>query len=204
MKFTDKLDMLMKERGLTRMALSRESGIPYTTIVNFYEKGTDNIKLSTLRKLADYFGVSIDYFADDNYDDRSISVLGEMINIPIVGRISCGNGSYAYEDIEGYEAIPKEWVSSGEYFFLRAKGDSMIGARIHNGDLLLIRKQDTVENGEIAAVLINGEEAVLKRVYKHNGMIVLQSENPDYPPIFSPPTEVRILGKLKMNVIRFD
>lgn len=203
MKFTDKLDLLMKERGLNKMALSRESGVPYTTIVNFYEKGTENIKLSTLKKLADYFMVPIDYLVDDNIEDRIIPVLGEMVDLPIVGRISCGNGNIAYEDIEGYESVPKDWLSSGEHFFLRAKGDSMTGARINDGDLLLIRKQDTVENGEIAAVLINGEEAVLKRVYKHDGMIVLQSENPNYAPIFCPPNEVRIIGKLKMNVIRY-
>lgn len=186
------------------MALSRESGVPYTTIVNFYEKGTDNIKLSTLRKLADYFNVPIDYLVDDEIEDRTISVIGEMVNIPIVGRISCGNGSVAYENVEGYESVPKEWVTGGDHFFLRAKGDSMIGARIHEGDLLLIRKQDTVENGEIAAVIINGEEAVLKRVYKHDGMIVLHSENPNYPPKFCPPNEVRIIGKLKMNVIKYQ
>ncbi|OUM86678.1 MAG: hypothetical protein BAA01_11785 [Bacillus thermozeamaize] len=202
-KFTEKLDLLMKERGLTRMALSRESGIPYTTIVNFYEKGTENIKLSTLRKLADFFGVSIDYLADDDYDERSVPVLGEMINIPIIGRISCGNGVFAYEEIEGYEPIPKEWIGPGEHFFLRAKGDSMTGARIEEGDLVLIRKQETVENGEIAAVLI-GDEAVLKRVYRQNGTMVLQSANPNYPPIVCPPVEARIIGKMVMNVIKFE
>jgi repressor LexA len=201
-KFTEKLDMLMKERGLSRMSLSKESGIPYMTIVNFYEKGTDNIKLSTLRKLADFFGVSIDYLADDEYDDRMTPLLGEMVNVPIVGQISCGNGSIAFDDIEDFEPIPKEWVKGGEYFFLRAKGDSMTGARIYDGDLVLIRKQPDVENGDIAAILI-GEEAYLKRVYKHDGMLILHSENPNYQPIFAPPAEVRIVGKLKINVIKY-
>jgi len=203
MKFTEKLDQLMQERGLSRLALSRESGIPYTTIVNFYEKGTENIKLSTLKKLAEYFAVPIDYLVDDEVENRFIPILGEMINLPIVGRVSCGNGSIAYEDVEGYEAVPKEWLSGGEHFFLRARGDSMTGARINDGDLLLIRKQDIVENGEIAAVLINGDEAVLKRVYFHEDMIVLQSENPGYAPILCPPNEARIIGKLKMNVIKY-
>lgn len=204
MKFTEKLDLLMKERGLSRMGLSKESGIPYMTIVNFYEKGTDNIKLSTLRKLADFFGVSIDYLADDDYDDRMTPVLGEMVMIPVVGRISCGNGSFAFEDIEGYEPTPKDWVNGGEYFYLRAKGDSMIGARIQEGDLLLIRRQSDVEDGEIAAVLVD-DEAYLKRVYHRDGMLILQSENPNYPPIICRPKEnnVRIIGKLKMNMIKY-
>lgn len=65
MSFTDKLDALMAEKGINKSILSKESGIPYTTIAGFYTKGTDNIKLSTLRKLSAYLGCSIDYLADD-------------------------------------------------------------------------------------------------------------------------------------------
>lgn len=122
--------------------------------------------------------------------------------LPIVGHISCGNGALAFEEIEGYEPTPKEWVKGGEYFYLRAKGDSMTGARIHDGDLLLIRKQPQVEYGEIAAVLIE-DEARLKRIYQNKGQLVLQSENPKYPPVFSPPTDVHIIGKLKKVIIKF-
>lgn len=66
MSFTEKLDALMEERGINKSVLSKESGIPYTTIAGFYTKGTDNVKLSTLRKLSSYFGCSIDYLADDD------------------------------------------------------------------------------------------------------------------------------------------
>lgn len=203
MKLTDKLDLLMDKYGLTRMGLSKSSGVPYMTIVNFYEKGTDNVKLSTLRKLADFFHVSLDYLVDDTIEEESPEGNhGDVINIPIYGKICCGDGGLAFEDIEGYEATPKEWLNGGEYFYLRAKGESMAGARIYEGDLLLIRAQPDVENGEIAAVLI-GEDAVLKRVYKNGDQIVLQSENPKFPPIFVPPHQARILGKLKMNVIKY-
>ncbi|OME59455.1 MULTISPECIES: helix-turn-helix domain-containing protein [Paenibacillus] len=203
MKLTDKLDLLMEQNNLTRMGLSKGSGVPYMTIVNFYEKGTENVKLSTLRKLADYFHVTLDYLVDDTIEESSLSNNnGEIINLPIYGRICCGNGEIAYEEIEGYEPTPKEWLNGGEYFYLRAKGDSMTGARIYEGDLLLIRAQPDVENGEIAAVLI-GDEAVLKRVYKNGEQLVLQAENNNFPPVFVPPSEARILGKLKMNVIKF-
>lgn len=203
LELTEKINLLMKQRKLNRVELSRESGVPYTTIVNFYEKGTENVKLSTLRKLADYFECSLDYLADDSISDQKLfSAAGDMIKIPIVGKISCGNGNLAYEEIEGYEPTPKEWLNGGEYFYLRAKGDSMMGARIYEGDLLLIRKQEEVENGEIAAVLI-GDDAVLKRVYRNGDTLVLQSENAAYGPIFCPPADARIIGKLKMNVIKF-
>ena len=69
MSFTDKLDALMAEKGINKSTLSKESGIPYTTIAGFYTKGTDNVKLSTLRKLSSYLGCSIDYLADDDNDE---------------------------------------------------------------------------------------------------------------------------------------
>ena len=71
MSFTDKLDALMAEKGINKSILSKESGIPYTTIAGFYSKGTDNVKLSTLKKLSSYLGFSIDYIADDNQDEIS-------------------------------------------------------------------------------------------------------------------------------------
>jgi DNA-binding Xre family transcriptional regulator len=71
MKLTDKLDVLMKERDINKRELSKQSGIPYMTIVNFYELGTDNIKLSTLMKLKKYFNVTLDYLADDDVLERN-------------------------------------------------------------------------------------------------------------------------------------
>lgn len=70
MSFTDKLDALMAEKGINKSILSKESGIPYTTIAGFYSKGTDNVKLSTLKKLSSYLGCSIDYLADDNNQNK--------------------------------------------------------------------------------------------------------------------------------------
>lgn len=74
MSFTEKLDALMEERGINKSILSKESGIPYTTIAGFYTKGTDNIKLSTLRKLSSYLGCSIDYLADDDSSMQPITI----------------------------------------------------------------------------------------------------------------------------------
>lgn len=199
MNFIEKLDLLMKEKSITRMGLSKESGVPYTTIVNFYEKGSENIKLSTLRRLSDYFGVSLDFLVDDEEINRSTSIM-ELVNVPIIGKISCGNGILALEEIEGYEPTPRDWLNGGEYFYLRAKGDSMIGARINDGDLLLIRRQPDVEDGEIAAVIIN-DEIILKKVYKRDTALVLQSENPKYSPLIYTSGEIQISGKLKKIVI---
>lgn len=71
MKLTDKLDLLMSEKGINRRELSKDAQIPYMTIINFYEKGTDNMKLSTLKRLSKYFGVTLDYIVDDDEEERN-------------------------------------------------------------------------------------------------------------------------------------
>lgn len=113
--------------------------------------------------------------------------------IPILGSIRCGEPSYAEEEFCGYVDSTTKCD-----FALRAVGDSMISARIHDGDIVFIRKQPTVENGQIAAVAID-DEATLKRVHSlPGGYMMLQAENPKYSPIIvnlSDETQnVRILG----------
>lgn len=189
-----KLRELRKLEGWTQEEVAKRLGVSKQTY-SHYENENRRPSLDTIKELAAVYQVNI----DDIFAEEKIS---DIISLPIVGRISCGNGNLAYEEIEGYEPTPKEWLNGGEHFYLRAKGDSMNGARIFDGDLLLIRKQPEVENGEIAAVLI-GEDAVLKRVYRNGDQLVLQSENPNYAPIFAPPAEVQIIGKLKMNVIKY-
>lgn len=116
--------------------------------------------------------------------------------IPLLGEIACGVPIYCDEDRESYVEVGTDIRAD---FCLRAKGDSMIGARICDGDIVFIREQPMVENGEIAAVII-GDEATLKRVYydKKNGKLVLQAENPSYSPLMYVGEElnsIRILGK---------
>lgn len=189
-----KLKELRKIEGWTQEEVAKKLGISKQTY-SHYENEKRRPSLDTIRELAAVYQVNIDdIFAEDKISD--------LVMLPVVGKICCGEGTMAFQEIDGYEPTPKEWLSGGEYFYLRAKGDSMTGARIFDGDLLLIRKQPEVENGEIAAVLID-DEAVLKRVYKVGEQLVLQSENPNFPPIFAPPTKVNIIGKLKMNVIKY-
>lgn len=188
-------------RNYSLQALADRVNLTKKTIQR-YENGEIKIDMTRLSEIAEALQVEVSQLIEGAESFLGISV--DSINIvplPIVGRISCGNGVIAFEDVEGYEPTPREWLGSGEHFYLRAKGDSMTGARIMDGDLLLIRKQPEVENGEIAAVLIN-DEAVLKRVYINGDQLVLQSENPAYGPIFAPPEEVKIIGKLKRITIK--
>ena len=114
--------------------------------------------------------------------------------VPLLGTIACGEPILAAENIEDNVEVPEHIHAD---FALRCKGDSMINARIHDGDIVYIRQQPAVNNGEIAAVLI-GDEATLKRVYVYEDHVVLQPENPAYEPLvyFKDAMQaVRILGK---------
>ena len=124
----------------------------------------------------------------------NIIPMPEMRRIPLVGAIACGEPILAEENIEEYISIPKDLAGD---FALTCKGDSMINARIFDGDIVYIRQQETVENGEIAAVLIDNE-ATLKRFKKLPDRIILEPENPMYDPLVYRGEEmntVRILGK---------
>jgi repressor LexA len=197
-----KIKQLRKTHKLTQEELAKILDVK-PTAVSAWELGRNKPLMDKLDMMAHYFGVPISYFFEDQIKGSKNHI--HFVKLPIVGTISCGNGVVAYDDIEGHEEVPKSWLNGGEYFFLRAKGDSMINARIMDGDLLLIRRQDDVENGEIAAVLID-DEAVLKRVYKTGDNVILQSENPKYQPIILAKGDmgnIRIIGKLKKVVLNF-
>lgn len=200
----EKIKEFRLKRGMSQEELADLLGTTKQT-VSRYETGERKANQDILFKLSDIFNVSIDDFFPSKKETVLKTVNLTFTKLPIVGAVSCGNGVLAYQEIEGYEEVPTSWLNGGEYFFLRAKGDSMINARIMDGDLLLIRRQDDVENGEIAAVLID-DEIVLKRVYKTNGAIILQSENPKYQPIVVQKSDMknaRIVGKLKKVVLNF-
>lgn len=125
----------------------------------------------------------------------NIIPMPEMRKIPLLGSIACGAPILAEEHIDGEVDIP---ASVHADFALRCKGDSMINARIFDGDIVYVRQQDTVENGEIAAVLVDGNEATLKRVRLFEDHIILEPANPMYQPLAYWQEEmnnVRILGK---------
>ena len=216
----NRLKELRIEKGISMMEVAKQLGMPYTTYVN-YEKGIREPNSETLILLANYFHVSIDYlignvndplFHLDNrrilaeinsYEDSSETQYVSVVNllpvpqlrkVPLLGAIACGEPILAAENIEDEVDMPSH-ISAD--FALRCKGDSMINARIFDGDIVYIRQQDIVDNNDIAAVLI-GEEATLKRVRLFEDHIVLEPENPKYRPFVywnEEMNDVRILGK---------
>jgi SOS regulatory protein LexA len=121
-----------------------------------------------------------------------------ILKVPVLGYIAAGQPILAEEHIEEWTEIPNNWnLKDGEVIILKVKGDSMIGSRIYDGDKVVVKLQQNVENGEIAVVNVNGYEATLKRVRKtENGQVILFPDNPKYDPIFITNEGARIIGKV--------
>lgn len=126
--------------------------------------------------------------------------VGKRIMLPVIGVVKAGPNGLAYEDPLGEEPVDEDSINGGKYFWLKVKGDSMVGDMISEGDLVLVREQPEVESGQLGVVIVDGEEGTLKRIYKTEDSIVLQSSNPAYPPrIFTGKDMklVRIVGRAK-------
>jgi len=130
--------------------------------------------------------------------------LEKVIEVPILGTIKAGYNHVAEQEIIGYEYVSNRRLKEGEYFFLQVTGDSMIDAGIREGCRVLVRHQNFVEQGKIGVVLINGEEATLKRVYYQNSHVILQSENAQkkYPPQVFRVEDILIQGQVTR--VEFD
>lgn len=124
--------------------------------------------------------------------------LGTFHRIPILGRISAGLPLYAEQHIEGYTLT--DLNGGAEYFALRVSGDSMNAARIQDGDILIVRRQEEVENGEVAVVMVGDEDATVKRFYATGSTVTLmpQSTNPTHQPQIydTATTPIRVIGKV--------
>jgi len=178
---------LREKQGLSQEALAARLGYKDRSSIAKIESGKVDLSQSKLERLSQIFQVS-------GHTLLGLQPVPGMHKIPVLGSIACGAPILAQEHIEGYTGIPEDIHAD---FALVCKGDSMVGARIFDGDMVYIRQQETVENGEIAAVLIDGE-ATLKRVRCYGDRISLEPENPLYRPIILWDEEmnrVRILGK---------
>ncbi len=187
-KFSEIIKLLRIERGITQEQLAALLKVSRSTI-GMYETGSREPDFETLEAIADIFNVDMDYLMGRSTVERKNPVatspipagfqpLPKMRKVPRVGRIACGEPILAEENIEDYDATPEEWHAD---FTLLCRGDSM-EPKIKDGDVVAIRTQPQVENGEIAAVRI-GDEATLKRVYCNGNTIILQAENPTFPPL---------------------
>ena len=202
MKLSDKLARLKARRGLTTEALSLKSGVPKGTINKLLNGETRNPTVGTLTALAEALDCPLEWLSGEtgsavpppapdaipgvrrlgeapatpHWYDGLLPVISKPV--PLLGAIAAGTPLYAEQSL----AVADCEVGLHCDFALRVKGDSMVGARIHDGDIVFIRRQDDVDDGQIAAVIVE-DEATLKRVYHIKNGLQLLSENPKYPPM---------------------
>jgi repressor LexA len=182
-----------KAKGMTQKELGFRIGVKHNTISG-YENGANEPDQNILFAIADVLGVSINDLFPSPTNLESVDP--EVVRIPVLGTIACGEPILAEENFSEYIYMPKDRLPSGRLFYLRAKGDSM-SPTIPDGALVLIREQPEVESGAIAAVLVNGdEEATLKRVKRQGNMLILLPDNPEYEPVIvTPDNPARIIGR---------
>lgn len=198
--FGAKLKSCRKDMSLSQRELGQKIGVAESTI-SLYESNKRFPDAETLQKISSLFNVSLDYLLGNAPCKKPVSPTGRGVRIPVLGRVVAGIPIEAVQEILDYEEITPELAATGEFFALQVKGDSML-PKLEEGDVVIVKKQEDVKTGDIAIVLVNGDEATIKQVKKVNGGIMLYGFNPDvYEPHFYSNQQieelpVRILGKV--------
>lgn len=194
----NRLKFLRNERNESLEKIADYLNVTLQTISN-YENEKRDMTPSTIIKLAEYFDVSIDYLLCKS-DSRNPFNSTKYYMCPVYGQISAGQPNWAEENIEGRIPIDPNLmniVNPEEHFFLRVNGESM-NKIVKNGAFALIHKQDAVNNGEIAVVLVNGDSATIKRFSKEGDIVVLTPESTDEnikQQIYTKDTPIKVIGK---------
>lgn len=192
------LKELADKKRVTQADIVRDLELSESTVRSWFN-GEKYPRIQKLQLLAEYFNVPRSRLTEKRAENLSIATLKR---IPVLGEIACGDPITADENIIDYRDEIAEQLPTGDLFYLKAKGESM-SPTITNGSYVLIKVQPNVENGEIAAVLVNGDtEATLKRVKRQGDIVMLVADNPEYMPyVVTKDNPARIIGKaIKMSV----
>lgn len=212
MDIVDRLFFLVDEKYKEQKEFAQDIGVHPTRISEWRKRKSQSYQ-KYLPQIAEALGTTMEYLLTGNGPKQKRSVsdsdtalpkgaehidLGTFHRIPILGRISAGLPLYAEQHIEGYTLT--DLNGGAEYFALRVSGDSMNAARIQDGDILIVRRQEEVENGEVAVVMVGDEDATVKRFYATGSTVTLmpQSTNPTHQPQIydTTTTPIRVIGKV--------
>ncbi len=188
----NRIKTLRKLKSIDQKVLALDLKVSQPTISD-WENGRKKPSAKSTEKLADYFGVSVDYLLG-----RPDSLKG--VQVPVLGRVQAGIPIEAVQEIIDYEEITPELAATGEFFCLQVKGDSM-EPKFSNGDVVVVKKQSDAEGGSIVVAIINGNDATIKKLKKTEDGLMLISTNPHYDPMFFSNAEVvklpiEIIGKV--------
>ena len=198
---------LIRKKGLTELQFCKATGIPQSTWYSWKQR--DSIPTNRyMPNITTFLGVSAEYIIlGEGENIQKIELDDEPIQIRVLGKVAAGVPIEAVEDVIGEETISKKMAETGDYFGLRISGDSM-EPTIHHGSIVIVRQQDDVENGDIAIVIVNGEDATCKKIEKFENGIMLVPINKAYEEKFYTNEEieklpVRIIGKVVESRTKF-
>lgn len=204
MSFAKNLRALRYANSLSQQDIADIFKYKSFTTIQKWEDGTSMPNPKKMQVLAEYFNIPMESLLSGSFADE----IEDMKAIPIVGVVRTGPGIAADQVVTGYEYVSAKEAEGGEYFYLNVVGDSMKDVRILEGDLVYCRKQSSVENGQLAVVLLENNEATLKRVLFEGDKMILKPENSAYEPMVFTQEDIaekgiQILGKVIHNKIKF-
>ena len=190
----ERIKKIRQQNAISQTELANACKISKQTLYKYENNIITNIPFDKIELIADCLSTSPSYIMGwaeyDLSNVKNIESMPEMVKVPLVGTIACGEPILAQENIEDYINMPEKTKGT---FALRCKGDSMINARIFDGDIVVVRKQDIAKNGEIVVALID-DEATVKRFYLEKDHVRLEPENPLFEPIIT--TRGSVIGKV--------
>ena len=201
-----------REKAMTLQEIADAVGLSKSTIQRYESGSIETILPPVLKDIARCLDVTPEWLLGisetkhvDPMANLKMYPVGELTRIPVIGIVRAGEGGIAYEQLIGIELIEKADVADGEYFFLKVEGDSM-SPTIDEGDLVLVRKQDVVESGDLAIVIVNDEEGRVKKIKKIPNGYLLMSFNDKYEPVVIVGESLEsfyIVGKVKQSRKKF-
>ncbi len=201
--FSNRLKNIMEQQEIRPSDLSRKTGIGKSSI-SAYLSGGHEPKQNNILKISNALGVSITYlmgWEDPSNNTKEFKPTSKGVRIPVLGTVVAGIPIEAITDIIDWEEITNEMARHGEHYGLKVKGDSMF-PRIHNNDTIIFRKQPDVENGQVAIVTINGDEATCKKVMKsEHGITLIAFNQAVYEPTFYSNKEIQELPIVILGVV---
>lgn len=202
-----RLKQAREEKNISLEEAGNKVGVNKSTILRWENGQTEKFKIPTLETLADYYGVNSSWLIGRDVPKYSNNIKLDRLNnpvieIPILGTVKAGYDYLAQENWIGSVDVEKTLVGNGKDFFaLKVHGDSMSPVLIEN-DIVIIKKQDNFENGDIIVALINGDEATIKKGKKNENSILLQPLNPSYEPLIFTKEEMKSIPVDIIGVVK--
>ena len=204
MKMGDRIRQMRTDAGMTQEELAEKLGLQKSAIAKYENGRVENIKRSTIQKMAELFDRTPSYvmWFTDTSGYNSDNITAPVARVPVLGYVAAGIPIEEIEDIVDYEEIPAELLRGGKkYFGLVLRGDSM-EPRMYDGDVVIVQKQDDAESGEYVIAAVNGDHATCKRLMKYRDSIALVSLNSKYDPMIFTNEKVQEKPVTILGVVR--